>query len=167
MISLPFFFHPLKFPSTRTILLFGPLSQNAERATVAIQVAFNRLMKWSKWRLLLNSLKCESSFFSLDPYQAYLKPFLSIFKTPFNFNPNSIFFGVTFDPDLSCNKPSSLHNHVLSLRKKFHSRFRAFRFIASASWGPAKESPCLLYKAFICSFLPMLPQAGFLSHPNP
>ena len=31
----------------------------------------------------------------------------------------------------------------------FHSRFRAFRSIASASWGPSKESSCTLYKAFI------------------
>ena len=41
----------------------------------------------------------------------------------------------------------------LSLRKKFHSRFRAFRSIASASWGPSKESLCTLYKAFICPIL--------------
>ena len=43
----------------------------------------------------------------------------------------------------------SFKYHVLSLRKKVHSRFRAFRSIASASWGPSKESLCTLYKAFI------------------
>ena len=40
-------------------------------------------------------------------------------------------------------------HHVLSLRKKFYSRFGAFRSIASAPWGPSKESLCTLHKAFI------------------
>ena len=43
----------------------------------------------------------------------------------------------------------ALKHHVLTLRKKFHSRFRAFLSIASASWGPSKKSLCTLYKAFI------------------
>ena len=62
---------------------------------------------------------------------------------PLKFNLRPTFLGVTFDRTLS------FKYHVLSLRKKFHSRFRAFRSIASASWGPSKESLCTLYKAFI------------------
>ena len=58
-------------------------------------------------------------------------------------NPHPTFLGITFD------RTFSFKHHVLSLRKKFHSRFRAFRSIASASWGPSKESLCTLYKAFI------------------
>ena len=101
-------------------------------------------MEWSsKWRLPLNPLKCETSFFSLDPYQSRIQPFLHILNTPLKFNPRPTFLGVTFDRTLS------FKYHVLSLRKKFHSRFRAFRSIASASWGPSKESLCTLYKAFI------------------
>ena len=88
-------------------------------------------------------LKCETSFFSLDPYQSHIQPSLYILNTPLKFNPHPTFLGVTFDRTLS------FKHHVLSLRKKFHSRFRAFRSIASASWGPSKESLCTVYKAFI------------------
>ena len=101
-------------------------------------------MEWSsKWRLPLNPLKCETSFFSLDPYQSRIQPSLHILNTPLKFNPRPTFLGVTFDRTLS------FKYHVLSLRKKFLSRFRAFRSIASASWGPSKESLCTLYKPFI------------------
>ena len=105
-------------------------------------------MEWSlKWRLPLNPLKCETSFFSLNPYQSRIQPSLHILNTPLKFNPHPTFLGVTFDGTFS------FKYHVLSLRKKFHSRFRAFRSIASASWGPSKESfykaLCTLYKAFI------------------
>ena len=106
--------------------------------------ALNRLVEWSsKWRLPLNPLKCKTSFFSLDPYQSRIQPSLYILNTPLKFNPHSTFLSVTFDRTLS------FKHHVLSLRKKFRSRFRAFCSIASASWGPSKESLCTLYKAFI------------------
>ena len=101
-------------------------------------------MEWSsKWRLPLNPLKCQTSFFSLDPYQSRIQPSLHILNTPLKFNPRPTFLGVTFDRTLS------FKYHVLSLRKKFHSGFHAFRSIAYASWGPSKESLCTLYKAFI------------------
>ena len=127
-------------------------SPSVECATAVVQAALNRLVDWSsKWRLPLNPLKCETSFFSLDPYQSRIQPSLQsriqpslhILNTPLKFNPRPTFLGVTFDRTLS------FKYHVLSLRKKFHSRFRAFRSIASASWGPLKESLCTLYKAFI------------------
>ena len=119
-------------------------SPSVECATSVVQAALNRLVEWfSQWRLPLNSLKYETSFFSLDPYQSRIQPSLHILNTPLKFNPHPTFLGVTFDRTLS------FKHHVLSLRKKFHSRFRAFRSIASASWGPSKESLCTLYKAFI------------------
>ena len=122
-------------------------SPSVECATAVVQAALNRLVEWSsKWRLPLNPLKCETSFFSLDPYQSRIQPSLHILNTPLKFNPRPTFLGVTFDRTLS------FKYHVLtvlSLRKKFHSRFRAFRSIASASWSPSKESLCTLYKAFI------------------
>ena len=123
-------------------------SPSVECATSVVQAALNRLVEWSsKWRLSLNPLKCETSFFSLDPYQSRIQPSLHILNTPLKFNPHPTFLGVTFDRTLS------FKHHVLSLRKKFHSRFRAFRSIASASWVPSKESLCTLYKAFICPIL--------------
>ena len=89
------------------------------------------------------SLKCETSFFSLDPLPITYTTLSIHSNTPLKFNPHPTFLGVTFDHTLS------FKHHVLSLRKKFHSRFRAFRSIASASWGPSKESLCTLYKAFV------------------
>ena len=50
-------------------------SPRVESATAVVQAALNRLVEWSsKWRLPLNPLKCETSFFSLDPYQSRIQP---------------------------------------------------------------------------------------------
>ena len=114
-------------------------------------------MEWSsKWRLPLNALICKTSFFSLDPCQSRIQPSLYILHTPLKFNPHSTFLGVTFDRTLS------FKHHVLFLRKKFHSRFRAFRYIASASWGPSKESLCTLCKAFMRPILTYTSPGWFL-----
>ena len=119
-------------------------SPSVECATSVVQAALNRLVEWSsKWHLPLNPLKCETSFFSLDFYQSHIQPSLHILNTPHKFIPHPTFLGVTF------NRTLSFKHHVLSLQKKFHSRFRAFHSIASASWGPSKESLCTLYKVFI------------------
>ena len=41
-------------------------SPSVECATSVVEAALKRLMEWSsKWRLPLNPLKCETSFFSL------------------------------------------------------------------------------------------------------
>ena len=65
------------------------------------------------------------------------------------------------------NDDHTKENRILSLRKKSHSRFRAFRFIASASWGPSKESLCTLYKAFIRPILTYASPGWFsFSSPN-
>ena len=122
-------------------------SPSVEFATSTLQAALNKLVEWSsKWHLSLNPLKCESSFFSLDPYQSCVKPSLSILNTPLNFNSYLTFLSLTFDCTLS------FKHHVLSLCKKFHSPFHAIQSITSASWSPSKESLCTL-KAFFCPIL--------------
>ena len=134
-------------------------SQSIDCATSIVQAALNRLVEWSsKWRLPLNPLKCETFFFSLDPYQSRIQPSLYILNTRLKFNPRPTFLCVTFDRTLS------FKHHVLSLRKKLHGRFRAFRSIASASWGPSKEFLCTLYKAFI---RPILTYASHLLLTSP
>ena len=134
-------------------------SPSVECATSIVQAAFNRLVEWSsKWRLPLNPLKCETSFFSLDPYQSRIQPSLHILNTPLKFNPHPTFLGVTF------NRTLSFKYHVLSLRKKFHNRFRAFRSIASASWIHQKNPYVPYTKPSFAPSSPMLPQAGFPSH---
>ena len=58
--------------------------------TSIVQAALNWLVEWSsKWRLPLNPLKCETSFFSLDPYQSRIQLSLYILNTPLKFNPSS------------------------------------------------------------------------------
>ena len=73
-------------------------SPSVECATSIVQAALKRLVEWfSKWRLPLNPLKCETSFFSLDPYQSRIQPSMYILNTPLKFNPHPTFLGVTFD----------------------------------------------------------------------
>ena len=62
---------------------------------------------------------------------------------PLLFNPTPKFLGVTFDRTLSFGA------HVQSLCSKFYPRHKALRSIATASWGPTKESLSLLCKAFV------------------
>ena len=93
--------------------------------------------------LPLNPKKCESSFFSTDPHQATFQPRLNLLGFPLLFNPTPKFLGVTFDRTLSFGA------HVQSLCSKFYPRHKALRSIATASWGPTKESLSLLYKAFV------------------
>ena len=60
-----------------------------------------------------------------------------------SFDPAPKFRGVTFDRTLSFGA------HVQSLCSKFYPRHKALRSIATASWGPTKESLSLLYNAFV------------------
>ena len=71
------------------------------------------------------------------------QPRLNLLGFPLLFNPTPKFLGVTFDRTLS------FEAHVQSLCSKFYPRHKALRSIATASWGPTKESLSLLYKAFV------------------
>ena len=81
------------------------------------------------------------------PHQATFQPRLNLQGFPLLFNPTPKFLGVTFDRTLSFGA------HVQSLCSKFYPRHKALRSIATASWGPTKESLSLLYKAFVCLVL--------------
>ena len=118
------------------------------KASSVVQSSLTVLETWSNlWRLPLNPKKCESSFFSTDPHQATFQPRLNLLGIPLLFNPTPKFLGVTFDRTLSFGA------HVQSLCSKFYPRHKALRSIATASWGPTKESLSLLYKAFVRSVL--------------
>ena len=114
------------------------------KASSLVQSSLAVLETWSiLWRLPLNPKKCESSFFSTDPHQATFQPRLNLLGFPLLFNPTPKFLGVTFDRTLSFGA------HVRSLCSKIYPRHKALRSIATASWGPTKESLSLLYKAFV------------------
>ena len=114
------------------------------KASSVVQSSLALLETWSNlWRLPLNPKKCESFFFSTDPHQATFEPRLNVLGFPLLFNPTPKFLEVTFDRTLSFGA------HVQSLCSKFYPRHKALRSIATASWGPTKESLSLLYKAFV------------------
>ena len=52
------------------------------------------------------------------------------------------FLGIIFNHTLFFSK------HVSSLKTKFFPPLKALRCITASSWGPSKESLCILYKAF-------------------
>ena len=79
----------------------------------------------------------------MDPRQANLQPNLLLLGSRLRFNPTPTFLGVTFDRTLSFFKP------VSSLKAKFFLRPKVLRCISASSWGPSKESLCLLYKYFL------------------
>ena len=86
---------------------------------------------------------------------------------PLLFNPTPKFLGVTFDRTLSFGahvqstpqSPSSNPRHKSTPQShttqcsKFYPRHKALRSVATASWGPTKESLSLLCKAFVRSVL--------------
>ena len=113
-------------------------------AAEATQGALFRLEHWSEyWCLSLNPNKCEASFFSVDPQQANLQSNLLLLDTCLRFNPTPTFLWVTFHHNLSFSK------HVSSLKAKFFPHLKALRCISASSWGLSKESPSVLYKAFL------------------
>ena len=119
-------------------------SSDPLKASSVVQSSLNVLETWSNlWRLPLNPKKCESSFFLTDPHQATFQPLLNLLGIPLSFNPTPKFLGVTFD------RTQSFGAHVQSLCSKFYPHHKALCSIATASWGPTKESLSLLYQAFV------------------
>ena len=134
----------LGMPMPPCMLTIWSSSPDPLKASSVVQSSLAVLETWSiLWRLPLNPKKCESSFFSTDPHQATFQPRLNLLGFPLSFNPTPKFLGVTFDRTLSFGA------QVQSLCSKFYTRHKALRSIATASWGPTKESLSLLYKAFV------------------
>ena len=98
------------------------------KASSVVQSSLNVLETWfNLWRLPLNPKKCESSFFSTDPYQATFQPHLNLFGIPLLFTPTPKFLGATVNWTLSFGA------HVQSLCTKFYPRHKALCSIATAS----------------------------------
>ena len=129
-------------------LVIWSSSPSVPTVVEATQGARFRLERWSEyWCLPLNPIKCEASFFSVDPHQANLQPNLSLLGSRLHFNPTPTFLGVTFDRTFSFSK------HVFSLKAKFFPRLKALRCITASSWGSSEESLSVLYKFFFSSHL--------------
>ena len=125
-------------------LAIWSFSPSVPTAVEATQGALFRLERWCEyWCLPLNPSKCEASFFSVDPHQAYHQPNLLLLGSRFRFNATPTFLGVTFDRSLSFSK------HVSSLKAKFFPHLKVLCCISAFLWGPSKESLSLLYKSFL------------------
>ena len=130
-----------------------------EYATSTVQAALNRLVEWSsKWRFPLNSLKCKTFFFILDPYQSRIQPSVYILYTPLKFNLHPTFLGVTFDRTLS------FKHYVLSLRKSFTAD-SLLSALSPLHPEAHQKNPYVPYikLSFVPSLLTLI-QAGFPSH---
>ena len=81
----------------------------------AVEATQGALFRLEHWCRPLNPIKCEASFFSVDPHQANLL----LLGSRLRFNPTPTFLGVTFDRTLSFSK------HVSSLKARFFPRLKA------------------------------------------
>ena len=134
----------LGVPMPPCMLTIWSSSPSPLKASSVVQSSLTVLKTWSNFgRLPLNRKKCESSFFCTDPHQATFQPRLNLLGIPLLFNPTPQFLGVTFDRTLSFGV------HVQSMCSKFYPQHKALRSIATASWGPTKESFSVLYKVFV------------------
>ena len=150
---------PASLPSSVSCFLYADIlviwssSPSVSTTVEATQAALFRLERWYEyWCLPLNPSKYEASFFSVDPHQANLQPNLLLLGSRLRFNTTPTFLGVTFDRILSFSK------HVSSLKTKFFPRLTTLRCISACSWGPSKESLCVLYKSIL---RPLLTYASF------
>ena len=133
-VSCSFYAHNLAIRSSSLSIL---------TAVETTHGALIRLECWSEyWCRPLNPRKCEASFFSVDPNQAYLQPNLLLFNSRLPFNPTPTLFGVTFDRTLSFSK------HVSSPKAKDFPRLKALRCTSASSWGPLR-SPSLFWVVFL------------------
>ena len=86
---------------TLTIWPFGSSSSSVLTEVEVTQGALFRLERWSEyWCLPLNPSKSKASFFSVDPNQASLYPYLFLFNSRFRFNPTPTFLGITYNSTL-------------------------------------------------------------------
>ena len=123
---------PASLPSSVSCSLYADdlaiwsSSPSVPTTVEATQGALFRLERWSEyWCVPLNPSKCEASFFSVDPHQANLQPYLLLLGSGLHLNPTPTFLGVTFDRTLSFSK------HVSSLKAKFFPRLKVLSCLRS------------------------------------
>ena len=163
MIFLPFFQHLLRSHSTQMTLPFGPLPQ-----VLNVQLPLSKLLSTEWWNgapnvVYLLTLSSVSHIF-LQPrflYQSHLKLFLSILNTPLNFNANPTFLGVPFDALFLLSIMSYPY------RKSFIANFVPSDLSSLPPGAPQRNLYVLYIKPLFALSSHMLPQASFLSHPNP
>ena len=69
-----------------------------------VEATQGALFQLERWCFPPNPSKCEASFFSVDPHQANLQPYLLLLDSRLRFNTTPTFLGITFDCTLSFTK---------------------------------------------------------------
>ena len=139
-----------------TIWPFGPSPPSVPTAVEATLRTLFRLERWNEyWCHLLNSRKCEASFFSVDPHQVHLQPNLLLLNSRLRFNPTPTFLGVILDRTLSFSK------HASSLKVKFFPRLNTVSLLAHGALQRISSLFCV--KLFFGPLSLMLHPDGFLA----
>jgi hypothetical protein len=115
-------------------------SNSIEKARELAQKTVDIVATWSKkWRLSLNAIKSEVSFFSTDPREADTKVDIVIDDAKLPFNPTPKFLGVIFGRTLSfkaqCEEVSQLST----------TKLRMLNALSSTKWGCLKQDLMKVY----------------------
>ena len=144
MTSLRIYFGVLMPPCMLTIWPSGPPPQTCSKHLLLSNPPSMSQKRGPTYGDFLSIQRSADPPFSLQiRIKPLSRPLLNLLGIPLLFNPTPKFLGVTFDRTLSFGA------HVQSLCSKFYPRHKALRSIATASWGPTKESLSLLYKVFV------------------
>ena len=83
-------------------LLIACSARNKDMTVASIQPEVDKVVAWSgKARLILNTPKCETAFFSLDSAEAAWQHIVTIDGRLMFGNPFPVFLGVSYDRQLT------------------------------------------------------------------
>lgn len=111
-----------------------------------IQKALVVLEAWTKrWKMEVNTGKCQTTFFSKNTKEAKFKPLVKINHKVIPFCDAPVFLGIRFDRTLS------FKQHIESLKARLTKRNSILKVISCKNYGCRKEDLRTVYLAFIQS----------------
>ncbi len=97
--------------------------------------------------MVLNTDKCEVTFFSTNFHDANWQPTIITNNTRLHHNPQPKFLGVTLD------KLLTLGPHIQSISTKAAARYRVLASLTSKKWGWRKDQLMEVYKPLYLNLL--------------
>ena len=120
--------------------------QKYTEAKKALQLGLDALERWSKkWKMQINTAKCETTLFSKDPHEARVEIELKLNGEAVPFNKTPTFLGICFDRTLSFNQ------HAKQVKQKMEKRLNTLRVLSGTSWGCQREDLRLMYLSYVRS----------------
>ena len=100
--------------------------------------------EWSaKWKMSLNTSKCETTAFTTDPSEASWSPQLTINGQPLAVTTAPRFLRITFDRRLT------FRTHAQAVAQEVTRRSQLLRALTGTSWGCRREDLRALFLGFI------------------